>query len=77
MGINECAICGSTSKSFRFWLCKECSVMWGCYNTQYKHWPDWVKEMIKMHRSINKHEEELILEPDHINMLIESGKTRP
>lgn len=79
--VNECIVCGSTKKSGRYWLCKPCAIEWECYRMPFKKWPEWIKELKRIEdrrmKRGRKYGEEVSLQPDHVIMLIESGKTRP
>jgi hypothetical protein len=78
--MNNCIICESAKKSYRYWLCKPCAVEWGCYKTPFRDWPEWVKALHNMEQKRRRREqklEEIPLEPNHVIMLIDNMESRP
>ena len=54
---SPCAVCGTLRKNTRFWLCRECSVEWGCYKVPYRDWPEWVRYLVKETQRVHRREE--------------------
>ena len=46
---STCIVCGKPKRR-RFWICKDCAVKYGAYNTPYRNWPEWLRKFIKYAR---------------------------